>query len=375
MADFQPFQSEHTIGIWEQSVEYNLTVSGVHPVVLRELLADDPDQIDDLLDTSLNYPHVEGIPQLRQNIAALYNGAEPENIFVTVGAIEANYISINTLLDPGDEIAIMLPNYLQIWGIAKNCNLKINTFRLREDDAWSLDIDELTKAVTPNTKLIAICNPNNPTGHILTEDEMNAIIATAEKVGAWILSDEVYTGTERLTDDETPSFYGRYDKVLAIGSLSKAYGMPGLRLGWVAGPVEALADIVIRHEYITICATMLSNKLAAIATSPEVRPRIIQRTRDRVRQGYIVLEKWLENHTDTLSLTPPQATGVAFIRYNHDIDSTAFADRLRIEKSVLLVAGELFGIDRFLRVGFGIPEEKLTPALERLHDFIVALDG
>ena len=374
MSEFQPFLAERIMSKYEQDVDYNLSESGVHPLLLRELLAENPDYINHLLDTGLNYPHVNGIPELRDNIAALYHGATRDNVLVTVGAIEANYISVRTLLNPGDEIAVMLPNYLQIWGVANNHDLKVNTFHLRADQDWTLDIDELNDTITPNTKLIAVCNPNNPTGHIFTEDEMNAIIATAERVGAWIIADEVYGGGERLTDTQTPSFYGRYDKVIAVGSMSKAYGLPGLRIGWVLGPVDTLEDIWARHEYTTICATMLSNKLATIALSPQVRPRIIQRTRDYIRQGYTVLENWLDNHTDTLSLTPPGAAAIAFLRYNFDMNSTAFADRLREEKSVFIVPGDHFGVDGFVRISYGLPEEYLTPALDRIHDFIGELN-
>jgi aspartate/methionine/tyrosine aminotransferase len=272
MSPFQPFVMERMMSKFEQEVEYNLSESGVHPVLLRELLADKPDMIDHLLATDLNYPQVNGIPELRQHIANFHDGATPDNVLVTVGAIEANYNSVRTLLSAGDEIVIMLPNYMQIWGIAKNHDYTLNTFHLREDEGWAPDLAELESVLTPSTKLIAVCTPNNPTGRILTASEMDAIIASAERVGAWILSDEVYRGANRVSDEENPSFYGRYDKVLAVGSMSKAYGLPGLRIGWVVGPVDTIDDIWARHEYTTISATMLSNKLAAIALSPEVRP-------------------------------------------------------------------------------------------------------
>jgi aspartate/methionine/tyrosine aminotransferase len=373
MSEFQPFVMERVMSKFEQDVEYNLSESGVHPILLGELLADDPDYINHLLATGLNYPHVNGIPELRENIAALYEGAMMDNILVTVGAIEANYITIRTLLSAGDEIVIMLPNYMQIWGIAKNHDFKLKTFHLREENGWAVDLDELNKAVTHNTKLIAICNPNNPTGYILTEAEMDTIIGMAERGGAWILADEVYSGAERLTDEPSPSFYGRYNKVIAVGSMSKAYGLPGLRIGWVVGPVDTIDDIWARHEYTTISATILSNKLAAIALSPEVRLRIIQRTHNYIRKGYSVLQQWMDSHKNTFSLTPPQAAAIAFVRYHFDINSTEFTERLRKEKSVLIVPGDHFGMDKFVRISFGLPEDYLTSALDRIHDFIMEL--
>jgi aspartate/methionine/tyrosine aminotransferase len=204
---------------------------------------------------------------------------------------------------------------------------------------------------------------------------MDAIVAAADRVGAWILADEVYSGAERTTDRQTPSFYGRYDKVIAIGSLSKAYGLPGLRIGWAVAPKETIRQIWMRHEYVTISATMLSNELAALALSPEVRPRLIQRAREFIRNGYTVLEEWLEGHGETFSLVPPQASAICFVRYHLDINSTEFVERLRREKSVLIVPGDHFGMDRFFRISFGLPRDYLVPALDRIHDLVVELQG
>jgi aspartate/methionine/tyrosine aminotransferase len=375
MQEFQPFIMERMMSKFEKEVDYNISESGVHPMTLKELIDYDPENINRLLATEIDYAHANGIPELRENIAALYKGATAENMLVTVGAIEANYNSISTLLSPGDEIVVMLPNYMQIWGIAKNCSLNLKTFHLQEKNGWAPDLDELNEVVTENTKLIAVCNPDNPTGYILTETEMNAIITIAERVNAWILADEVYAGAERLTDEQAPSFYGLYDKVIAVGSLSKAYGLPGLRVGWAVGPAETVDAIWARHEYTTLSATMLSNHLAAIALSPEVRPRIIQRTREYIRKGFPVLREWMDSHEDTFSITPPQAAAIAFVRYHLDINSTKFAERLIKEKSVLLVPGDHFGLDNFLRISYGLPHDYLTAALDRIHELVMELKG
>jgi aspartate/methionine/tyrosine aminotransferase len=366
---------ERMMSQFEQDVEFNLSESGVHPVLLQELLSHDPeDYLNQLLNTDLNYPYVNGTPGLRINIASLYDGATLDNVLVTVGAIEANYISTRTILSAGDEIAIMLPNYMQIWGIAKNHGYKIKIFHLQEKDRWALDLDELNTAVTDQTKLIAVCNPNNPTGYILSEAEMDAIVKTAERCGAWILADEVYSGAERLSNTQTPSFYGRYDKILAVGSMSKAYGMPGLRIGWVVAPEKTIDEIWARHEYTTISATKLSNKLATIALSAQVRPRIIQRTRDYIRKGYPVLEQWMNAHENTFTVTPPKAAAIAFIRYHLDLNSTEFTERLRREKSVLIIPGDHFGMDHFIRISFGLPHDYLTAGLDRIHALIIEIE-
>lgn len=370
MNEFQAFEHEVMASRNEKAVGYNLSESGVHPLQLRELLTDNPEYIETLLATEIDYAHGNGNPKLRENIAALYSGCAPDNVLVTVGAIEANYNSIHTLLRPGDEMALMLPNYMQIWGIAKNHTLKINTFHLCEENGWRLNLDELKQAVTPKTKLIAVCNPNNPTGCILTEKEMDAIINAAEEVGAWILADEVYIGAERINDDETLSFYGRYDKVMAVGSMSKAYGLPGLRVGWAVGPPVTIENIWRRHEYTTLSTSIFSNELAALALSAEVRPRIIQRARNYIRKGFPLLQQWIDHQKETFRLVPPQAAAIAFVRYRLDINSTELANKLIQEKSVLIVPGDHFGMDNFIRISYGLPQDYLREGLDRIQQLV-----
>ncbi len=371
---FRPFDMERMMSKWENVIEYNLSESGVHPLAVRELV-DDPAVIDELLDAPLHYPQSNGIPELRERIAALYHGATPDNVLVTVGCIEANFVTLQTMVAPGEEIVVMLPNYMQIWGVAQNLGMMVKTFRLREELGWAPDLDELDEVVTDQTRLIAICNPDNPTGHILTEAEMEAIVATAERADAWLLADEVYSGAERLTDTETPTFWGRYDKVLAMNSLSKAYGLPGLRIGWVVAPTDTVDEIGARHEYVNISAPMLSNKLAAIALSPRVRPRLLQRTRDYIRKGYPILDAWLESHEGTFDVVPPEAAAIAYVRYNLDVNSTELVERLLREKSVFIVPGDHFRMDRYLRISFGLPEDYLTAGLDRIHELIVELQA
>ncbi len=373
MNEFQSFEHEVMASQNEKEVDYNLSESGVHPLLLRELLTDSPEYIETLLATEIDYAHANGNPELRENIAALYSGCTSSNVLVTVGAIEANYNSIHTLLQPGDEIAIMLPNYMQIWGIAKNHGLKMNIFHLCEDKGWQVNLDELMQAVTPKTKLIAVCNPNNPTGYILTHEEMNAIINAAEGVGAWILADEVYIGAERIKDEESPSFYSRYDKVIAVGSMSKAYGLPGLRVGWAVGPTDTIEKIWRRHEYTTLSTSIFSNKLAALALSVNVRPRIIQRTRDYIRKGFPLLQQWIDHHKDTFRLVPPQAAAIAFVRYKLDVNSTELANKLIQEKSVLIVPGDHFGMDKFIRISYGLPQSYLTEGLKRIQQLVTEI--
>lgn len=366
---FVQFDLERFMSAWENVVEYNLSESGVHPMTAEELV-EDPNLVEELLSTGLNYPQANGAIELRQHIAALYTGATQDDVLVTTGAAQANFTSLMTLVEPGDEVAVMLPNYMQIWGAAQNLDAQVKTFSLKEEQDWALDLDELERAVSDRTKLIAVCNPNNPTGRILTAGEMEAIVAAASRAGAWLLSDEVYAGAERVTDEVTPSFWGRYDRVLAVGSMSKAYGLPGLRIGWVVAPQETAEAIWARQDYVTIGTTMLGQKLAAHALSPEVRPRILARTRDYIRRGYGNFEKWVESHGDIFSLVPPQAAAIAFVRYHVDVNSSALVDRLIEEQSMLVVPGDHFGLDHHLRISYGLPQDYLMEGLNRLYRVI-----
>ena len=373
MSTFQPFEMERYMSAWEQEVKYNLSESGVHPMLLSELLDLKDGSLEELLATDINYAHANGRPELRANIARMYEGATADNVLVTVGAIEANFNSLRTVLNKGDEVVIQLPNYMQVWGVAKNHEFQVRTFSLLEDKDWAPDLDALENMVSDKTKLIAICNPNNPTGRIFTRDEMDAIIRIADKAGTWILADEVYSGVEQKTDEQTPSFYGKYDRVLAVGSMSKAYGLPGLRTGWVVGPQDVLDQIWARHEYNALSATMLSNKLAALALSEEVRPIIRQRARDYVRKGYPILKEWMAKQKGNLRCVPPEAAAIAFIKYDLDINSTDLVMKMIRDQSVMVVPGDHFGLDGYLRVSFGLPEDYLIGGLNSISEVLSKL--
>ena len=364
---FTPFNLEYTQSIWEQKVDINLTESGVHPIRLDELLGENGELVAKILETEINYPHVNGNPELRQSIANLYDGAGVENVIVTVGAAEANNIIMQTLMQPGDELLTQTPTYMQVWGLAMNAGNAVRSFRMDPDHGWALDLDELLAGVTDKTRIIAVVNPNNPTGYIMTEQEMDAVVDAADSVGAWILADEVYRGAERLREDETPSFFGRYDKVLGLGSMSKAYALPGLRVGWIVGPPDTVDAIWRRHEYTTITASMLSNILATHALSADVRPRLLDRTRTYIRNGFPILEEWMNSQDGLFSYTPPQASAVSFIRYHLDINSTELMETLCRDAGVFVGAGDSFGIDHHLRIAFGQEREVLEEAFSRIE--------
>jgi aspartate/methionine/tyrosine aminotransferase len=370
---FHPFQVEQFLSENEQGVTYNFSESGVHPMTLGGLLEMAGTGTQALSDVLLDYPEVRGTELLRSRIASLYPGARSENVLVTVGASEANHLIASTLLEPGDEVVAMGPTYQQLPGNAQNAGVTVKTVPLVEEQGWALDTDALARAVGPKTRLIAVVNPNNPTGHILTESEMAAIVAAAASSGAWIVADEVYAGTERGGAAATPSFWGRHDRVIAVNGMSKAYGLPGLRLGWLVAPKNEIPALWRRHEYATISATMLGNTLAGIALDPAVRPKLTARARRLIDTGFDKLTQGLSHYQGVFSVVPPQASAMSFVRYNLPIGSRDLALRLRREKDMLVVPGDCFGLEHHFRFSSALPEDHLAEGLTRLNALVQEL--
>lgn len=369
---FTPFELEEWQSRYEHTVAHNLADSGCHPVALSELLGDDPEAVDRLLATSLHYPPVGGTDALRALIAA-WHGATADNVLVTVGAAEANSITVAGLVDPGDHVVVMEPGYRQVRGLALNAGAEVDTFPLDPGHRWRPDLDALNRVVRPGTKLIAVTNPNNPVGAILTPSEVEAIVAAAERVGAWILADEVYRGTERLTEEVTPSFWGRYDKLVCVGGLSKAFGLPGLRLGWLVAPPWLREAAWRRHEYATIAAASLSMHLAEIALRPATIDLLLTRNRSLIRDDYTRLQRWIDRSEGLLSIVPPHATALGFVRYHLPRPSIEVAHAIREHGDVLVGAGAHFGVEHHLRITHGLELGYVDAALSSITRVINSL--
>ncbi|NAS32517.1 aminotransferase class I/II-fold pyridoxal phosphate-dependent enzyme [Flavobacteriaceae bacterium R38] len=359
------FELERVQSLYENTVDYNLTESGFHPYTLNELL--EKDQIDTLTNTVLGYGQTNGSIPLRKQISIMYNGINEENILVTNGSSEANFVACHTLLEKGDEVIMMIPNYMQIWGIAEEMGCTLKAFHLKEETGWKPDLAELKSLVTAKTKMIAICNPNNPTGYTLTIEEMQEIVEIAKSVDAWIYSDEVYRGAE-LNGKTIESFIGMYDKVMVNGGLSKAYALPGLRLGWLIGPEELVSDTWAYRDYTSITAGIMSHYIGEIALRPKKRLEILTRNRNMLNENLIAVKEWLDQYGDLFEYTPPQSGGMLFIKYNLDINSTELAEWLRTEKSVFIVAGDCYGMDYHFRIGIGERKEYILAGLDRIKE-------
>jgi len=199
----------------------------------------------------------------------------------------------------------------------------------------------------------------------------NAVLGAAERVGAWVLSDEVYAGAER-DGAETPSLFGRYERVIATGSLSKAYGLQGLRVGWAVAPSDLAEELWARKDYTTISPGLLTDTLATLALRDDVRPRLLDRARTMIREGYEVVERWVDD-VGGFRLAGHEAGAVCYPAYELPLASAELADRLRTEKDVLVVPGAHFDMGKYLRIGLGVPRSELEPALARIGELVAEL--
>ncbi|MHA2302793.1 MAG: aminotransferase class I/II-fold pyridoxal phosphate-dependent enzyme [Candidatus Thorarchaeota archaeon] len=337
----------------------------------------DEKQRDALFKTSISYSQTNGTVELREAIAAMYEGATADNVLVTNGGAEANFIAIWNLLYENknrNEIVMMLPNYMQMHGLTRGLGGKIVPYYLRmEGDRWLPDLEGLKSAVSGKTAAVIVCNPNNPTGAVLDTEHLKAISEIAADVDAWIISDEIYQGAE-LESKRTPSIFGLSDKAIVTNSMSKAYGLPGLRLGWILTSAEPLAkELWSYSDYTTICPGKLSDILATIALQPDVREKILGRTAGIVKKNWNILKEWMDERADLFEYIPPQAAAICFPKHNLPISSLELVGRLLREKSLLIIPGEHFGMEKYLRIGFGYDSENLRDGLSRFDALIQTL--
>ena len=360
---FYSFELERWQSTWENQVRYNLSESGVHPLSIGELFeltGGDPAELGAL---RLVYNQSDGTDALREAVAELYAGATGDNVTVTVGSAEANFITCWTLIEPGDHVAVLTPVYMQSPGLARNFGATVTEFPLHFERGWDPDPEEVAAAIKPGTKLVIVTNPNNPTGHVLSDEARAVILERTQAAGAWLLVDEVYQGAE-LNGVETPSFWGSYDKTIIVNGLSKAYGLPGLRIGWILSSTEFKQAVVRRHDYTVIGPSPASDYLATRAIG--VRDRIFARTRGILNTNYPLLESFLQSFGTLFEWHKPDCGAICMARYRHGMSSLELVERVRAEQDILMVPGEHFGLPFHLRMGYGNEREELEAALDEV---------
>jgi aspartate/methionine/tyrosine aminotransferase len=358
------FAMERMQSTWENLVDYDLSESGVRPLTLKELIEMGFD-LDGFLDQPLGYSQSNGTLELREQLTTIYPGTTVDHIEVTNGTSEANYVVALNLLRQGDDVAMEVPNYMQLPGVARSLGATVRPFALQQEKNWEPDWDSFEQAVTPQTRLLYLSNPNNPSGSILSRDAMQRIVKRCESTGTWILADEVYLGAE-IDRERTTSFWGMSDRVIVTSGLSKAYGIPGVRIGWIVGPKDMIASCWSQHDYLTIGPNKLSDRVARTAVQPQNRERCYARTRDILRHNLPIAREWIARFGGRLTWREPQAGAIALVKYDADIPSIALAERVRVNQSTLIVPGLHVGLEGYLRLWLGGREDVLREGLRRV---------
>lgn len=365
------FGVEIWMNLYENNCEYNLAETCVESLTLDELLdmSDKKDQIlNELLEMQLNYGDIEGSPALRNHILKLYNRIDDiEKVTITHGAIGGNALSIFTLVEPGDHVISVLPTYQQHYSIPEAYGAEVDILQLKPENNFLPSLEELKAMVRPETKLICINNPNNPTGSLMDEAYLKEIVEIAKSVDAYILCDEVYRGLNHDGDYYTTSIVDLYDKGVATSSMSKTYSLAGLRLGWIVGPLDFIEAVNRRRDYNTISIGKIDDYLAVVAM--ENREKILTRNRDIIHKNIGLLDEWVKRE-EKLSYVRPKAGTTAFIKYDLDMPSEEFCKKLLNSKGVMLVPGAALHMEGYLRIGYAYSPKVFKIGLEKISEFI-----
>ena len=363
------FLVEKWLNEYEHDVELNCSETCVNPFTVGEFLAlmGREDFFQELWDTQLTYGYIPGSHGLREGIAKLYRDLGPENILVAGGAIGANFLALYSLVEPGDTVISVFPTYQQLYSVAKSFGAEVKLLRLRMEGGWLPDPDELKRLVDEKTRLIVINNPNNPTGSLMEDELLEEVCGIAEEARAYLLSDESYRGIYVDPKDSVASAVDLYENGIATGSFSKPFSLTGLRLGWIAARKGIIEECELRRDYTTISNGMIDDAMATLAM--ENLDLIRERNRKIVQANFKILSEWVDDEP-LIDWIPPRASTVAFLKHDLGITSTELCLRLMKDRDVLLVPGTCFGMEGFLRIGWGGDTRVLKEGLSRFKEFL-----
>lgn len=364
------FAVEMWMNKYELECELNLAETCVESLTVAELLemAGRTDTLlAELLPMKLTYGAIEGSDRLRGLIADMHQNAKRENVLVTHGAIGANALVHQTLVEPGDRVISVLPTYQQHYSIPESYGADVQILRLREENGFLPDLDELRALATPGTRLIVINNPNNPTGSVMDRAMLEDIVEIARGCGAWLLCDEVYRGTGQDGDGMTVSIFDLYERAISTGSMSKTYSLAGLRLGWVVAPVDLIHPITVHRDYNTISVGMVDDHLAAIAL--EARDAILARSRAISRTNLAILSDWVDREP-RIDWIKPRGGTIAMLKYSLQMSSEALCLDLLQKTGVMLTPGSAFDMEGYVRIGYCNNEAVLREGLVRMSDYL-----
>lgn len=350
--NFKRMPLEEWFDQYQFEVKYDIGESGVKYFNLKTLGV----ELDNI---PLRYGYHKGNPKLRERISEEYNGLTSENIAVTNGASEANFVLLCSLINTQDHLIIEHPNYPSNYEVPSSMNMNFDLLHLKFEDQFKPKMKKLEELVQDNTKFISITNPNNPTGSTLTEQELLKLIDFAESNNLYLLVDETYR--ELCFNKPPPPAASLSSNAISISSMSKAYGLPGIRIGWVAADKPIIDAVCAVREQLTICNSSINEVIAeTVLTKKDELLKIIK---NRVQANFIILKEWMTQQKK-VEWIPPSGGVTCFPRFSN---STRNLCRLLIDKyKTFVIPGYCFGLDEFMRIGFGGNKEELVEGLKRV---------
>ncbi|QNL43951.1 aminotransferase [Oscillibacter hominis] len=365
------FQVEQWLTAYETKVKYNITKTSAVPVTLEGLFQMMGEDLEafwrDFSRRKLSYGDIEGNPDFLRGVCGLYRTLSPKHIIPTHGTSGANHLLISAVVEPGDHVISVKPTYQQLYSIPASLGAKVDILHLRRENNYLPDLCELRSMVTEKTKLICINNPDNPTGSLMDNAMLREVVEIARSCGAYLLSDEVYLPM-RPKGVEIDCIADLYEKGASTCSMSKAYSLAGLRIGWIATKNEELLKACASHrEYTLISCGLFDEAVAALALSHV--DKLLEKNLELIAKNLPVVDRWVANEPH-ISYLYPQAGTTALLHYDMDIDSFTFCRRLMEETGTFMVPGDCFDEPKSLRLGFAIDPEVLQAGLAELHGFL-----
>jgi aspartate/methionine/tyrosine aminotransferase len=366
----EPFGVEIWMNEWETKCDWNLAETCVQSVTIGELLqitGKNEADLSDLLSMKMTYGAIEGSDRLRNAICALYDCQSIQNVVVTHGTIGANMLVHKALISAGDRVVAIVPTYQQHYSIPASIGADVHPLELREENGFLPDLDELRALVTPGTRMIAMNNPNNPTGALMDRLFLEEIAQIARDAGAWILCDEVYRGTDQDGGGMTTSIADIYEKGISTAGMSKAYALAGLRLGWVAAPQELIEMVSVHRDYDTISVGVIDDHFAALAL--ENRDKILARSQSITRGNLKIVEDWVAQEA-RISWVKPRSGTTALLRFDLPMNSRDFCVSLLKETGVMFTPGSALNMEGYVRIGYANDPAILKEGLSRVSDYL-----
>ncbi|HEX2304155.1 MAG TPA: aminotransferase class I/II-fold pyridoxal phosphate-dependent enzyme [Gaiella sp.] len=363
-----PFRIERWYERYEFTTEFMLSSSDCESVSIGELLAFEPDAGERLEALSLGYTEVPGSAELRSAIAGLYEETGAVDVVALAAAEEGIFAVETALLGAGDHAVVETPCYESALALARQTGAEVDAWRRSYADGWAHDLDELERLLRPDTRLVYVNTPHNPTGTSMPGAVLTRVVELCAERGAVLFCDEVYRELEHDPADRLPAACDLYERAVSLGSVSKTYGLPGLRTGWIACRDAGLRDAIVAVKlYTTICSSAPSELLAALALRH--RERLVDRNRRLVLENLALADAFVERHAELIDWVRPVASPIGFPRLRVP-DTQGFCERLAAEAGVLLLPGEVYDQPGHVRLGLG--RVGAAKAFERLDRFLTA---